>query len=100
MTKETKENIQITSAIAMLIGGFLLAVAGFVVRPPVKSTSRSSASSPSALSMPDPSSGLPSTSKASTPNSAPISTKNSKRNNSLKNNRPLSLSLIHRPLSL
>ena len=33
MTKETKENIQITSAIAMLIGGFLLAVAGFVVPP-------------------------------------------------------------------
>ena len=33
MTKETKENIQITSAIAMLIGGFLLAVAGFIVPP-------------------------------------------------------------------
>lgn len=27
MTKETKENVQIVSAIAMLIGGFLLAVA-------------------------------------------------------------------------
>lgn len=27
MTKETKENVQIISAIAMLIGGFLLAVA-------------------------------------------------------------------------
>lgn len=33
MTKETKENVQIVSAIAMLIGGFLLAVAGFIVPP-------------------------------------------------------------------
>lgn len=33
MTKETKENMQITSALAMLIGGFLLAVAGFIVPP-------------------------------------------------------------------
>lgn len=33
MTKETKENVQIISAIAMLIGGFLLAVAGFIVPP-------------------------------------------------------------------
>ncbi len=33
MTKETKENVQITSALAMLIGGFLLAVAGFIVPP-------------------------------------------------------------------
>ncbi|WP_308234793.1 hypothetical protein [uncultured Prevotella sp.] len=33
MSKETKENIQIASAIAMLLGGFLLAVAGFIVPP-------------------------------------------------------------------
>ena len=33
MKKETKENVQIISAIAMLIGGFLLAVAGFIVPP-------------------------------------------------------------------
>lgn len=33
VTKETKENVQIVSAIAMLIGGFLLAVAGFIVPP-------------------------------------------------------------------
>lgn len=33
MCKETKENIQIASAIAMLLGGFLLAVAGFIVPP-------------------------------------------------------------------
>ena len=33
MTKESKENVQIVSAIAMLIGGFLLAVAGFIVPP-------------------------------------------------------------------
>lgn len=32
-TKENKENIQIASAIAMLLGGFLLAVAGFIVPP-------------------------------------------------------------------
>lgn len=33
MTKETKENVQISSAITMLVGGFLLAVAGFIVPP-------------------------------------------------------------------
>ena len=33
MTKETKENVQISSAMAMLVGGFLLAVAGFIVPP-------------------------------------------------------------------
>lgn len=29
----SKENVQIASAIAMLLGGFLLAVAGFIVPP-------------------------------------------------------------------
>lgn len=33
MKKETKENVQILSAVGMLIGGFLLAVAGFIVPP-------------------------------------------------------------------
>ena len=33
MTKETKENVQISSAMAMHVGGFLLAVAGFIVPP-------------------------------------------------------------------
>lgn len=33
MEKNTKESIQILSAVAMLIGGFALAVAGFIVPP-------------------------------------------------------------------
>lgn len=33
MKKETKDNIQIISAVALLFGGFLLAVAGFIVPP-------------------------------------------------------------------
>ena len=33
MSKATKENIQLLSAIAMLFGGFALAVAGFIVPP-------------------------------------------------------------------
>lgn len=33
MTKNVKENIQVMSALAMLIGGFGLAVAGFIVPP-------------------------------------------------------------------
>lgn len=33
MTRATKENIQILSAVAMLFGGFALSVAGFIVPP-------------------------------------------------------------------
>ena len=33
MEKNTKETIQILSAVAMLFGGFALAVAGFIVPP-------------------------------------------------------------------
>ena len=33
MQKSTKENIQLLSAVAMLFGGFALAVAGFIVPP-------------------------------------------------------------------
>ena len=33
MSKATKENIQLLSAVAMLFGGFSLAVAGFIVPP-------------------------------------------------------------------
>lgn len=33
MNKQSKENLQLLSAVAMLFGGFALAVAGFIVPP-------------------------------------------------------------------